>query len=1580
MPCTYLRIDQNGQIRQSPVHTRVINMIDNKLATVGVVTATDLLKELADADVMGLFNPVLRTGFDLSGVEDIMQLNAILQFNYGAPAPVISLTPVQREGRNNKVEIVVRFNENHLNAIQENLAPTFENEEVAYEYAMEQPIRSNSYINPIIPLTGDPRPVRIANPRSVAPAPREVTSSFKNKFSPTLLDAAISESMMTKESVKSIMARFEQDSKDSRIDIGGMQNVEIETISQGITRMRTAFEKAGIPVEIIIDPELEVKGRVDSAPGKTTIIRLNPARITEDTAIHEFGHILLELLGEDNPIVTRAIEELRNTNLYKEVQEAYPELSGKKLDNEVLTTAIGITGAKIERNNPNKFQKIVNRIFRALAKLFGVEARPSAVEEIAQMLLKDKLDTRLFKNFSVGFLSANSKALAEEQKKKFEDVLIQAKISLEESIIKLQRQGENASEKDIEKIKNIQAKLDGAKQIEELKDFIDYATSLVSTTKALIEQVNQEYSSNLSTEQRLKLIHQLHSVGQNLSDFFGAKDAEGSIMGNIRELVRYKTERLGINSKEELLADDKYKALSTLEQDIVWAVDQMKGMSKNYLDAGIPMMVDLLLEYNTPEINDQIDSAVENIKKNDRLIAIERDLEYYAILKKQKEGLIDKTQAHKLLKELNIQQLMNKKITRATLIREFRESQADKSAFSYLLDPIIYSSKVGLQMFSSMLKDKMYQANDDTQADIYRVAALYKNYEKAVGGSINPVTFNDALLEVQEYRIYNPETGKRETMNLLSFVQPYDVKRFKKDESDMYDMLAKKYAKPEKADDEALALWKKSPAKAAYYAEVAAWYAANTEPSPDSKARLEKLMTDREAYYNLMLRESNGEDENGNPKTPDPELIAKYKYDYDTVESMINKIYDTNRNVFKYNAVQPSAKYANPKYERLKANPAAFEYYTGLLDLYKEKQKTLGHASRQPKNSWDNFSYIAPSIRAEGLEKVQKDGAWEATKDATKDTFHFLSTDTSYGDAINANRESTKKVVPIYYTNPLDEKFVSRDLASTIVQFSGMANVFKRKAQINGAVVLMKDAIQNRITHETTSAGHPIFHIFGKKLKFTKHVAKEGPSNDFKHLSEWIDTIFYGEKDIKTALDIFGREFSANKLANKLASFTALNNLAGNLLQSTNQFLIDNVRLIEEGVANQFFNKGNLAWAKKTYYSVANGGLSSIKDFDSFAPQSKLVQAIQYFDALGESLDVANKKKSGPLALKALNDVPMALQKIAEHETGVTRLLALMDSYRGKLVDENGKVLKNEDGQDANLWDVFVKDEKTGRYAIDPNVRMMKKINEVDENGKDVTKEVIGEFNRILFMGKISGLTKKTNQIKTKFDDSMLQRRAFGKLIILFRRYFIPSLRRNFGHNGLRGGIHRDLELGTISEGMLTTMKRFVIETFKKGGNMPGVYKMMEDFEKENVKRMGIQMAFFTLCLLIISSLTGEDDDDDGYAEQFLLYQALRMNSELTQFINPEEFLKLIVSPTATVRPLQRFLDVAHQAFATAVGTVTGDDEALYYQRRSGVHEKGDSKLQAKIAKLIPIWGGIEKSSDPESAAKWFDLGAGSNR
>lgn len=423
-----------------------------------------------------------------------------------------------------------------------------------------------------------------------------------------------------------------------------------------------------------------------------------------------------------------------------------------------------------------------------------------------------------------------------------------------------------------------------------------------------------------------------------------------------------------------------------------------------------------------------------------------------------------------------------------------------------------------------------------------------------------------------------------------------------------------------------------------------------------------------------------------------------------------------------------------------------------------------------------------------------------------------------------------------------------------------------------------------------------------------------------------------------------------------------MNNLAFNALQAGNQLLLDNVRLIEESVAGQFFSKSDLAWAKSVYH-LQMQGLGQMSDYEKFVPQGKMAQAIHFFDALGETLSTDTESKTGPRAVKAIKNIPMALQGIMENETAVTRMLALMKSYEGKLLDAQGNVITNAEGKPANLWDVFIKDDKTGRFIIDPKVKDAQKIRE-------------------RFRMKVSGLTKKTNQVKNKFDDAILQRRWYGKLIMLFRRYFVPSLRRYYGHGtGMLGaGLHKDLEMGTVSEGIYHTAFRLFKETYQKKGNFVGVYKNMEKFEQENVKRFGAQAIFMLTCILAIAALSDDDDEDPSYAEQFLLYQALRMESELSQFYNPVEFLKMAQSPTATIRPLQKTADLMVLGSREIGGFVTGNRDGLDYARRAGVHDKGDNKFLAKLSELIPILGGIEKSSSPEEAAKWFNLGAASNK
>ena len=1524
MACGFYKTDENGDVRKSPTTSKLIEYIDTQLANNEAIDPNAVVYRLYDDGVIGASGRV-NPAFQSMLMQEVDDINAVSMLHYGSPVPLLAVHPYNDNGNTRyNVQVSIQAIEN----MSPNFAPRVKNANVAYDYNYEAFKFNMGYIGVIKPYNREAVETTAAEQR--------FTESNKRQPRPG----------------EQLDMFGEQDSRSFRND---EETVSISTVQDEITRMTNAFAKAGINVEVQIDPELPVKGRIISNTGGKVVIKLNPTKFTADTHYHEFSHLLIELLGDSNPVVTRAINELKNTNLYEEVKAVYPEMSEEELGKEVLVTAMGLSGAKIVKENPNIFQRIFNRIVRALSKAFNLEGRPSAVEELTKILLEGNFSNLPKKSLTYFMYDSRSK----KQEEEFMAIVDDVRISTQETIEKLRREPGD-KEAAIEAISLMQKRLDRVKDVEDLMEFIKYATRLADRAEENLEKIAEQDSENISSEERLKLLQQLNKVSEYVYDFYGARDGKDSIMDKIAFLVGGDLVKLRKNlTEEQREADPKYKSLSSLEKKLMDAVFRMKAVDKNYRDTGIPLMADLLMSFNedaADSVNGEINILIKNITDNKRIVAIERDAEYNIIKEQESKKEITPAQAKEALLKLNVEQLKNKLVTRDTLIKELTENQKDKSRFSYHLDPIIYSSQAGLQMFASMLKEKMYQANDDTRDDIAELSAAYKEFAAFKGIGLNANAFNDDIIETHDYYIYNPDTKKTEKTSLLSFVQPYDVSRYRTNEAKMYEEASKRYGKPMKGEDGMEEWLKNKVAVRAYYKEVADWYKNNSVPSKDSQDRYDKLTAELAIARRKTLTEKG-------KTSPDVDKVAYYEANERAITSLMDKIYDSVNNQFKIAAVQPNDSYKNPKYTKLidaKGNPIgpAGKYYQALLNIYSRKQKMLGQTS-QPKNSWESFSYIVPSMRSEGLEKIQKDGAWNAAKDSVKENFQFLSTDVNYGDAINANKESRNKMIPIHYVNPLDEKLVSRDIASSLVLFAGMTNMFRRKSEIVGSVMVMRDIIQKREVLNVDAGNNPRIHRFSKMLKGTKLSTKpETGGRNFDHLNEWIDKIFFGEDEIKETFNILGKQVSANKLANKLAGFTALNTLAFNLLQATNQFALDNVRMTEEAHSQQFFNKKNMMWAKGMYMFSANGARGTLKDYKAFTPVSKLVNAIQYFDALGEAFKSSGEDKTGPRVLKLIQEIPMSLQTLIEHEVATTRMLALMDSYRGKLKDKDGKVIKNEKGEDANLWDVFIQDKATGKFGIDPRV---------------------ANFNRALFMGRISGINKRTNQVKTKFDDAIIQRRWYGKLLMLFRRYFVPSLRKYYGHNGLRGGIHRDLEMGTVSEGMLETLARFVKESWQTKSF--GVYKKMTPMEQQNMRRLSINMMFYVLAGLIIMAFSDDDDEDDSWAESFAIYQALRMQSELTQFMSVQEFAKLAVSPSAGVKPGLRALDLGeHFATVSVPSFFTGDTTGTTYQRKSGIHENGDSKLLAKIQALLPIIGGIDKSSDPKAAAKWFDLPAASTK
>ena len=85
--------------------------------------------------------------------------------------------------------------------------------------------------------------------------------------------------------------------------------------------------------------------------------------------------------------------------------------------------------------------------------------------------------------------------------------------------------------------------------------------------------------------------------------------------------------------------------------------------------------------------------------------------------------------------------------------------------------------------------------------------------------------------------------------------------------------------------------------------------------------------------------------------------------------------------------IKPKAsKYTNPKYTAIQNDAKKKRYYDFIVKEFVKGQKMVG-MKRMTKNSWEEFSYIMPSIRKNELDRVYEEGAIETVKDVFKEGF-----------------------------------------------------------------------------------------------------------------------------------------------------------------------------------------------------------------------------------------------------------------------------------------------------------------------------------------------------------------------------------------------------------------------------------------------------------------------------------------------------------------------------------------------------------------------------------------------------------------
>jgi hypothetical protein len=1343
----------------------------------------------------------------------------------------------------------------------------------------------------------------------------------------TDLDEAIQSEMALRENTsEQQMESFESSTRDDK------------TIEGQTEKLRQNFEKIGIRVKIVYDPSLPVLGEAVKItdPDFDAQVTLNPDMMQNDTAFHEFGHLYVDLLGYDHPIVQAAIAQLRGTELYAKVEEKYSKsLKGdiEKLEKEVLVTAIGLNGAKINTKNPSKFQAILNRFFRAVGKIFGIE--PNLAAQLAEEMFAGNMRANEFLG-RLSFEKQQSQSL-DPIKRAIEN----ARIGVEENLSIARRAKDPTSKRNARLLEFHKQRLEIVQEAEDFMDFVDFVNNLFNETESTFEEVDRRFNPNIDEQERLELIQMLGNVSMYLKSYFDRNGKKG-IMKDIRDAA---AEKLDLLKKSPNITQQQMNNINALYDKIVTLNDKMELVYDRYLKLGIPLKATMLLQYHKSDVNDQLEALAINVETSKVLRNPIIDAEWLEIKKDRKQGRITKDEEKTLLADLNAKQIRAKKVGYKELVRQLTDAQLDKSAYSAYIDPIIYSSQTGLQLFAMEIKDAYLTAANETRDVQFELAPEYKKFLETKSGLNAAVAYRNMYETVTHYvrELNDKGVFEYKAVEALSFVQEYDVSRYNKGLRDAVDAAGRNWGRPPYTDKVALDEWKTSKdarfvsLRKGYYQEIDAWHANNSAEAPHSRVRLANLKADKKRAEREYLRW----------KTTDPSRASLAYTELESISAEIDFIYNEYNDTFRGDAVMPNSSYVNPRYKELQNDPVAFDYYKTLLKIYHENGQDKLGKTNQIKNSWDEYSYIVPSVEGDTVGQMQSSGFMEASREMIRESFSLTDGDTEFGELIGDKRD----IVPVFFTGRMDPKLVTRDLTGAVMQFVKMANLFEAKSQIHSSVILMRDIIKERkVLKSSVIAGVPVVGNIARRLGYVTYETESGEkSNVYKQVDDLIQSMFYGRKE--NAVNIptkRGRIINVNKISNSFAGFTAKKVLALNLLQSTNQLLLDNYKLLEEGLTGQYFNVANRTWAEGKAWS---SGLFGVSDWGAFAAKSKIIKAALWSDAYSDQLS-GMSFNTGSKARQALTgNWGHILQSSAEHHVVLVRMLAMMDSYKGKLKDKNGNVILNADGAEANLYDVLI-EKKNGSLELDPRVANM---------------------SQLEFVNKLGSLVKKTNQIKGDFDRSAIEREWWGKLVTLFRRFFPSSYRRSWGYGSNRG-VHVDTESGFIGGGMYSMLWNYIMDTRTQGVKFATRYKSMEEYEKKNLKRAMINVGAM-ITTAILGGMVYSDDEDDK-VQNFFAYQAIRMNAELMQFINPNDFIRIIKSPTATMNTFDSMLGLAEQVFRYEIPYAMGvnvDKKNIFYQRSTNGYKKGTRKIVKKFNDNIPFYVGPSKSSRPEDAITFYN-------
>lgn len=623
-------------------------------------------------------------------------------------------------------------------------------------------------------------------------------------------------------------------------------------------------------------------------------------------------------------------------------------------------------------------------------------------------------------------------------------------------------------------------------------------------------------------------------------------------------------------------------------------------------------------------------------------------------------------------------------------------------------------------------------------------------------------------------------------------------------------------------------------------------------------------------------------------------------------------------------------KFLNPNWQVLEspANKAVKEYHAFLLKKYLDAQKKLPMSTR--------LGTRLPSIHKSFEDKMREKGGIKAMWEDLKDSF-------VPSEARDVLRYGTNnKVIPVYYVQSMKPDDISLDLAGNVLRFQLSAEDYEARTLAEPEANAMVAVLKARTIESTTPLGETIWMKAASKLGFKtplQDATKDNGGNAAKFLEHFVNQNIYGQGEEKTLLKIGNTVIDVGKTVNTFMAFTSALQLGGpfNALKATANKLTAETNLFIESYAKRYLDNISYLKGKADYDSWAFGG-DFLRDTNSPYPKSLNGQLMAYFSPIqGDFRDSLGHDMSQSFTKKALRPSTWYFMFGAgEHSAQMSMFFGMMHATK---VKQGDKEISLKDAYELG---------SDGKFKLKDGVEFT--IKQKDE-----------------FINRIHAINKQLHGVYNKQDKSVLQRGALGRLVMMYRKYLAPSVRRRWGDTRI------DMELNDVTEGFYRTLWKAITNDYKELGKyIIGKNNQFSAFEIANLRRAMAEISvMITLSILLYAMLGFRDHDKDlkqgngvaGYAFNAMLYEVMRLSSEFQFYLPPfgiDDNLRVFTSPSAAFNHLGNLLKFFKQLFLEPL--------EQYGANAGRWHDKGDYKLPAAALKVLGA-----NSADPTKAMQQFN-------